>query len=116
MTVNNLDDAKYRLEIRNFKRDSGDPSKCASPTTATTTPINDSDGGAFKFNLNEESTHTKKKQIKAMGGPSMECFKFDIWLFNQGRTTPIHKLDPELIITEPQPPPPVGPKKPGDGR
>ncbi len=110
MTVNNLDDAKYRLEIRNFKFDSTDPSKCAAPTTAATTPINDSDGGAFKFNLNEESTHTKKKQVKALGARAAECFKFDIWLYNQGGTVPIHKLDPEIQITEPQPPPPV--KKP----
>jgi hypothetical protein len=118
MTLNNLDNAKYRLEMRNFKFDAGDPTKCASPTTAAgTLPINEPDKpGIFEFKINEEVSKTKKKPIKALGSQSTECFKFDLWLYTSSGSVPIHKLDPEIQITEPPPPPPGPPKKPGDGR
>ena len=120
MTVNNLDDARYRLEILNFKFDPANVAACASPSMpASPLPINGNDGGgAFKFNLNKESTHTKKKEIKVIGQHKAECFKFDIWLYNEDGSTPIHKLDPELTVSEPQLPPPAAPpaKKPGPGR
>ena len=120
MTVNNLDNTKYRLEMRNFKFDTADPTKCAAPNTNVNTnfPINGDDGGgAFKFTLNAESTHTKKKNLRALTGPSTECFKFDLWLYEIGGTTPIFKLDPELQVSEPPPPPPGGDGRPsGPGR
>ena len=118
MTLNNLDNAKYRLEMRNFKFDSGDPTKCASPTTpAGTLPINEPDQrGIFEFKINQEVSKTKKKPIKALGAQSAECFKFDLWLYEANGSVPIHKLDPEIQITEPPPPPPGPPKKPGDGK
>ena len=118
MTLNNLDNVKYKLEMRNFKFDAGDPSKCATPNTAAgTTPINEPDRpGIFEFKVNQEVSKTKKKQIKGLGGQSTECFKFDLWLYTENGSTPIFKLDPEIQITEPEPPPPVVPKKPGDGK
>ena len=117
MTLNNLDNVKYRLEMRNFKFDAANPSKCAAPTTAAgTLPINDPDQpGIFEFKVNQEVSKTKKKPIKALGAQSTECFKFDLWLYTSNGSVPIHKLDPEIQITEPPPPPP-GPKKPGDGK
>jgi hypothetical protein len=116
MSVNNLDDRKYRLEIGRFKINPAAPDKCASPTTPASSPILGTDsGGVFRFNLNSESTHTRKKSLKALGARSTECFKFDIVLMPDGGGTPIHTLDPDLQITEPQPPPPPKPK-PGPGR
>lgn len=120
MSLNNLDNVKYRLEMRNFKFDAGDPTKCVSPTTpvgTSATPIRDADRpGIFEFRINAEVSKTKKKPIKTLGARSSECFKFDLWLFAANADEddePLHKLDPELQVTEPPPPPPVPPVPPG---
>jgi hypothetical protein len=118
MTVNNLDNAKYRLHITDFKIDSADPSKCAAPMASAAPPINGNDGdNAFKFSLKAESTHTKKKNVKTLGAKSNECFKFDIVLYSADGKTLLNRLDPEIQITEPQPPPipPPGSANPSRG-
>jgi hypothetical protein len=105
VSVNNLDNVKYRVAIRDFKFNSGSPTTCSggAPVAPPLTGISNQE---VSINVKSERTHTKKVDVRTMGANTAECYKFDVVLFESG--TEKHRLDPELEIAQPLGPPPGG--------
>lgn len=115
MMAVNLDDAEYDVVIEKFRFDATTAATCSAtnPEAQTLLPINGSSNKRFTLGLGKEKAKTQKKGVRARDIHMAECYKFDIVLKNSAGVE-IHRLDPELEITEPNNPPPVppGPKKP----
>lgn len=112
----NLDDAEYDVVIEKFRFDSTNPATCSgtAPEVLSALPINGSSNKRFTLGVGKEKATHQKKDMRAQGNNTDECYKFDIVLKNSAGTE-IHRLDPELEISEPHnppPPPPGGTKKP----
>ena len=108
--VVNLDEADYDVVVEKFRFDSMNPAVCrATAPVSPATPINGSSGGKFPFAMGKQQGKNQKKDVRAQGVNSSgtECYKFDVVLKNKSGTE-LHRLDPELEITEPSGPPPGG--------
>lgn len=110
----NLDEAEYDVVVEKFRFDTANPGTCsANAPEVSSPPINGSSNKRFTLGMGKEQGKHQKKDMRAQGANAEECYKFDIVLKNSAGTE-IHRLDPELEITEPHnpPPPPGGGKKP----
>lgn len=107
----NLDDANYDVVVEKFRLDPVNPGVCSlTAPVASITPINGSTLGKFPFGMGKQQGKNQKKDMRAQGSNTKECYKFDVVLKKAG--VEIHRLDPELEITEPVGPPPGGGPKP----
>lgn len=111
----NLDDAEYDVVVEKFRLDPANPAVCkASAPVSSITPVNGSSNGKFQWAMGKQAGKNQKKDMRAQGSNTKECYKFDVVLKNKSGTE-IHRLDPELEITEPSGPPPGG-KPPNQDR
>jgi hypothetical protein len=118
----NLDNEEYEIVLEKFRYDTATPGACSGTAPdALPPPINGaSNGRRFIMGVGKQQGNHQKKTIRAGRGNSLECYKYDIVLLDDGGRE-IDRLDPELEMAEPPPAPPmppagVKPKPPGPQR